>query len=228
MLVLQTVKMMAACVIAYTLAWLPLNLYIVAADLPGGLLDLLPEGAHILLFFIVHSLAMSHTCYNPVIYFWMNGQFRRAYYRVLPCLHRLPFTAHSEGASSRQVTSKCEAQVCDAREAPAAHDGSSINLQVFVSRDGSTARYHHSNHDCHTLKTPATNAATAASHLELLYVESFPQHACLVLCTEDNACIPNLCPHRSTYFLIALSARVSLSPPPLLSTPGRKELLGFP
>lgn len=40
------------------------------------------------LFFTFHILAMSHACYNPVIYFFMNARFRVGFVQVLawiPC-----------------------------------------------------------------------------------------------------------------------------------------------
>lgn len=33
--------------------------------------------------FIVHCLAMSHCCYNPVIYCYMNGRFRLGFFQIL-------------------------------------------------------------------------------------------------------------------------------------------------
>lgn len=99
---------MLACVLAYTLAWLPLNVYIVLKDLPSGLLDSLTDAQHFVLFFIVHWLAMSHTCYNPFIYFWMNSKFRAGYYRALSCMPCVGHTrsrswssTHSEGTDIR-------------------------------------------------------------------------------------------------------------------------------
>lgn len=34
------------------------------------------------LYFLVHWLAMSHPCYNPIIYCWMNARFRMGFYSV--------------------------------------------------------------------------------------------------------------------------------------------------
>ncbi|KAK3894020.1 hypothetical protein Pcinc_002197, partial [Petrolisthes cinctipes] len=82
--------MILACVTAYTLAWLPFNLYTVVKDLPSSVLQDLSYDAHITLFFVVHCLAMSHTCYNPFIYFWMNSRFRNGFYYALGCLPCLP------------------------------------------------------------------------------------------------------------------------------------------
>lgn len=41
---------------------------------------------------ILHWLAMSHSCYNPVIYCWMNARFRTGFIAAighLPGTHRI-------------------------------------------------------------------------------------------------------------------------------------------
>lgn len=47
------------------------------------------------LFFALHGLAMSHACYNPIIYCYMNSRFRDGLYGILrniPGLRRcVPF-----------------------------------------------------------------------------------------------------------------------------------------
>ena len=70
--------MMLMCVGAYSLLWLPLNIYNILRDVPG-VLDNLPDDLHFILFFAVHWLAMAHTCCNPLIYFRMNHRFKLAY-----------------------------------------------------------------------------------------------------------------------------------------------------
>lgn len=40
-------------------------------------------------YFLAHWLAMSHACYNPIIYCWMNSRFRMSFkyvLRWLPCI----------------------------------------------------------------------------------------------------------------------------------------------
>jgi hypothetical protein len=37
-------------------------------------------------FFLCHVGAMSSTCYNPLLYGWMNTGFRTEFSKLLPCL----------------------------------------------------------------------------------------------------------------------------------------------
>jgi hypothetical protein len=82
-------------VLVYTLAWLPHNtLYILNQHGPEWFLD---TDAFPYLFLVSHFLAMSHTMFNPFIYFWINSRFRGAFTFVLlsklpcliPCLDRV-------------------------------------------------------------------------------------------------------------------------------------------
>ncbi|XP_064099025.1 RYamide receptor-like [Macrobrachium nipponense] len=84
----KTIKMMVTVVLVYTLCWLPFNTLMVIR----GILDIdnWPHMLYVWAFF--HWLAMSHTCYNPLILFWMNTKFRLGFYCVahkLPCFRSL-------------------------------------------------------------------------------------------------------------------------------------------
>ncbi|KAI5739779.1 hypothetical protein M8J77_023367 [Diaphorina citri] len=81
--------MMVLVVIVYTVCWLPLNIVQIIADWFPNLQQLkwFP-----VLYFLVHWLAMSHPCYNPVIYCWMNGRFRVSFYGVF---RKVPILKHT-------------------------------------------------------------------------------------------------------------------------------------
>lgn len=77
----RTNRMLIAMVVIFLVSWLPLNainivndFYINAANWPY----------YYLCFFMVHSLAMSSTCYNPFLYAWLNENFRKEFKQVLP------------------------------------------------------------------------------------------------------------------------------------------------
>ncbi|CAH0725248.1 unnamed protein product, partial [Brenthis ino] len=61
--------------------------------------------------FVAHWLAMSHCCYNPIIYCYMNARYRRGFKQVLG--NFLPFLNHS--LRLRQRSSTCDGIPMSAR-----------------------------------------------------------------------------------------------------------------
>ncbi|XP_035919321.1 RYamide receptor isoform X2 [Anopheles stephensi] len=72
----KMIKMMVTVVIVFTICWLPFN-FLMVMKLPSSW-DLLPY-----FWFAFHWLAMSHSCYNPIIYCYMNARFRSGFILVL-------------------------------------------------------------------------------------------------------------------------------------------------
>ncbi|XP_029038588.1 RYamide receptor-like isoform X2 [Osmia bicornis bicornis] len=85
----KMVKMMVTVVIVFTICWLPFNILMLIMDNNEALNNWagLP-----LVWMALHWLAMSHSCYNPVIYCWMNARFRSGFIIAigrLPGAHRI-------------------------------------------------------------------------------------------------------------------------------------------
>ncbi|KAJ1525437.1 hypothetical protein ONE63_010249 [Megalurothrips usitatus] len=78
----RTNRMLIAMVTIFGVSWMPLTVI-------NLLNDLYIPTAHWhyfhLVFFMVHALAMSSTCYNPFLYAWLNDNFRKEFKQVLPC-----------------------------------------------------------------------------------------------------------------------------------------------
>ncbi|CAH0605849.1 unnamed protein product [Chrysodeixis includens] len=99
----KMIKMMVIVVTIFTICWLPLNMFIVLwtiheADEAWATWPGMPY-----VWFASHWLAMSHSCYNPIIYCYMNTRYRRGFKQAFGCLFRIRMDP-----SSRHRTSICE------------------------------------------------------------------------------------------------------------------------
>ncbi|XP_072481863.1 G-protein coupled receptor 83-like [Notamacropus eugenii] len=72
-------KMLVMVVVVFSICWFPLHFYEV-------LLSNRVIYSHEAVYFIFHWFAMSSTCYNPLIYYWLNKSFRREFILVLRSL----------------------------------------------------------------------------------------------------------------------------------------------
>lgn len=77
----RTNRMLIAMVVIFLVSWLPLNAINIVNDFYMATVD---WTYYYLCFFMVHSLAMSSTCYNPFLYAWLNENFRKEFKQVLP------------------------------------------------------------------------------------------------------------------------------------------------
>ncbi|XP_022617937.1 neuropeptide Y receptor type 4-like [Seriola dumerili] len=72
--------MLVALITVFALCWLPLTIFNVVSDWNQ---EALPICHHNLLFSLCHLLAMSSTCINPIIYGFLNSNFRQEVREVL-------------------------------------------------------------------------------------------------------------------------------------------------
>lgn len=79
--------MLLSLVTAFALCWLPLTIFNVVSDWKH---EALPICHHDLLFSLCHLLAMSSTCINPVIYGFLNSNFRQEMREALLHCHCHP------------------------------------------------------------------------------------------------------------------------------------------
>ncbi|XP_059219982.1 RYamide receptor isoform X2 [Stomoxys calcitrans] len=102
----KMIKMMVTVVIVFTMCWLPFNiLSLLLNDEEVRMWGALPYA-----WFAVHWLAMSHSCYNPIIYCYMNARFRGGFLQIIyrvPGLRRcccLRRYLHTRGDRSYETT----------------------------------------------------------------------------------------------------------------------------
>ena len=81
----QLVKMFAVVVTIFMVCWAPYHIYFIYSYHDPNITKI-PYINHIYLAF--YWLAMSNTCVNPIIYYWMNKRFRAYFDMIFFCLPR--------------------------------------------------------------------------------------------------------------------------------------------
>ncbi|XP_039661664.1 neuropeptide Y receptor type 2 [Perca fluviatilis] len=102
----KTTKMLVTMVVVFAVSWLPLHAFQLAVDIDSTLLFMKDFK---LLFTVFHIVAMCSTFVNPILYGWMNNNYRVAFLSVCKCYH--PFSSQLGHSKSRE-TQKNEDGVC--------------------------------------------------------------------------------------------------------------------
>ncbi|XP_061783853.2 neuropeptide Y receptor Y7 [Nerophis lumbriciformis] len=99
----KTTKMLALVVVVFAICWLPFHVFQLASDL--DLVLRLEE--YKLIYTVFHIVAMCSTCTNPLLYGWMNKNYRNGFLMVFRCQDK-PDSFHPEGSfrtrSTRRLT----------------------------------------------------------------------------------------------------------------------------
>lgn len=72
------VKMIIVVVVIYAVCWLPLHAITLAGDMDPEIYN---QPYMNIVWLCAHWLAMSHSCYNPIVYFKMNTKFRAGFHK---------------------------------------------------------------------------------------------------------------------------------------------------
>ena len=89
----KTTKMLALVVVVFAICWLPFHVFQLASDL-----DLvLRFKEYKLIYTVFHIIAMGSTFANPVLYGWMNKNYRNGFLMVFRCEDK-PDAFHPEGS----------------------------------------------------------------------------------------------------------------------------------
>lgn len=78
----KTTKMLVTMVVVFAVSWLPFHAFQLATDIDNTVLDMRDFR---LLYTIFHVIAMCSTFANPLLYGWMNRNYRAAFLAVFKC-----------------------------------------------------------------------------------------------------------------------------------------------
>ncbi|XP_035531040.1 neuropeptide Y receptor Y2, like [Morone saxatilis] len=78
----KTTKMLVTMVVVFAVSWLPFHAFQLATDIDSTVLDMRD---YRLLYTVFHVVAMCSTFANPLLYGWMNRNYRAAFLTVFKC-----------------------------------------------------------------------------------------------------------------------------------------------
>ncbi|XP_016087951.1 neuropeptide Y receptor type 2-like [Sinocyclocheilus grahami] len=89
----KTTKMLALVVVVFAVCWLPFHVFQLASDL-----DLILKfKEYKLIYTLFHIVAMCSTFVNPLLYGWMNQNYRNGFLMFFRCEHK-PDTIYPDGS----------------------------------------------------------------------------------------------------------------------------------
>ncbi|XP_029963170.1 neuropeptide Y receptor Y7 [Salarias fasciatus] len=95
----KTTKMLALVVVVFAICWLPFHVFQLASDL-----DLVLRFQEFkLIYTLFHIVAMCSTFANPLLYGWMNKNYRNGFLMVFRCEDK-PDSFHTEGSFRTRST----------------------------------------------------------------------------------------------------------------------------
>lgn len=78
----KATQMLVTMVVVFAISWLPFHAFQLATDIDSSVLDMRD---YRLLYTVFHVVAMCSTFANPLLYGWMNRNYRAAFLAVFKC-----------------------------------------------------------------------------------------------------------------------------------------------
>ncbi|XP_042341903.1 neuropeptide Y receptor type 2 [Plectropomus leopardus] len=94
----KTTKMLLTMVVVFAVSWLPFHAFQLAVDIDSTVSYMKDFK---LLFTVFHIVAMCSTFVNPILYGWMNNNYREAFLSVFKCY--MPFSLRSRRSNGREI-----------------------------------------------------------------------------------------------------------------------------
>lgn len=82
----KTPAILIAIAVTYVISWLPLNVFNIAADFSTE--PILDEKSMTITYAVCHMFGMSSAVSNPLLYGWLNDNFRKEFEEILCCCRR--------------------------------------------------------------------------------------------------------------------------------------------
>lgn len=98
----RTNTLLVSIALIFCLSWLPLNLYNVVVDLHNPFGD--DTESMLIVYSVCHMAGMSSACSNPLLYGWLNDNFRKEFLEIFALL--CPFCPSIANASARMNSFK--------------------------------------------------------------------------------------------------------------------------
>ncbi|XP_074806144.1 neuropeptide Y receptor type 2 isoform X1 [Natator depressus] len=102
----KTTKMLVCVVVVFAVSWLPFHAFQLVSDIDSKVLDL---KEYKLIYTVFHVIAMCSTFVNPLLYGWMNSNYRTAFLAAFQCEQRLD-SIHPEVSGAFKAKKNLEAK----------------------------------------------------------------------------------------------------------------------
>ncbi|XP_066488902.1 neuropeptide Y receptor type 2 [Tiliqua scincoides] len=102
----KTTKMLVCVVVVFAVCWLPFHLFQLVSDIDSKVLHL---QEYKLIYTLFHVIAMCSTFANPLLYGWMNNNYRTAFLTAFRCEQRLD-SIHPEVSPALKAKKTLEAK----------------------------------------------------------------------------------------------------------------------